>query len=43
MTYEPPLDDPIALDKDDECDECGDTVGWCVHTASTPDRMYGDD
>ena len=34
MSYEPPLDDDIALDIDDEQDDEGD---------QEPDRMWGDD
>jgi len=41
MSYEPPLDDDIALDKDAECLDCGCFIFECV--CSEPDRMYGDE
>jgi hypothetical protein len=42
MSYEPPLDDDIALDKDADCKDCGNFVIECS-CYSEPDRMYGDE
>lgn len=38
MSYEPPLDDDIALGNDDECDECGNFIFECA--CGEPDVMY---
>ncbi len=43
MSYEPPLDDPTALGKDDTCDECGEDVCLCAGTQQFEDRMFWDD
>ena len=40
MTYEPPLEDDTALDKDGDCEYCGNYVIECTCN-SEPDRMYG--
>lgn len=40
MGYEPPLEDDIALDKDDECSDCGCFIFECV--CGEPELMYGD-
>lgn len=42
MSYEPPLDDDIALGKDDEfCDDCGTLMS--EDDCGEPDRMWGDE
>jgi len=41
MSYEPPLEDNTALDKDDECADCNEHMSQC--TCTEPDRMYGDE
>jgi hypothetical protein len=41
MSYEPPLDDDIALDKDAECADCGNLMS--EDTCGEPDRMWGDE
>jgi hypothetical protein len=42
MSYEPPLDDDVALDKDDEfCDDCGFLIS--EDECGELDRMWGDD
>lgn len=41
MSYEPPLDDPVATGADDECEGCGCYVYECC--CNEPDRMYGDE
>jgi hypothetical protein len=42
MGYEPPLDDDIALDKDDDfCDDCGSPIS--DDSCGEPDRMWGDE
>jgi hypothetical protein len=42
MSYEPPLDDDIALGKDDEfCDDCGFLMS--EDDCGEPDRMWGDE
>ena len=41
MSYEPPLDDPTALD--DTCSECGEDVCLCNGIDPLLDRMWGDD
>jgi len=38
MSYEPPLDDDVALGNDDECEECGCFIYECV--CGEPDLMY---
>lgn len=43
MSYEPPLDDDIALGKEDECDDCGRWVIECACGSGEPDRMWGDE
>lgn len=41
MSYEPPLDDDIALDKDDVCEDCGCLMS--EDDCGEPDRMWGDE
>ncbi len=41
MSYEPPLDDPVATGESDECEDCGCFIYECV--CNEPDRMYGDE
>jgi hypothetical protein len=41
MTYEPPLDDPVATGQSDECNQCSCFIYECV--CNEPDRMYGDE
>ena len=42
MSYEPPLDDDIALGRDDEfCEDCG--CHMSEDECFAPDRMWGDD
>jgi hypothetical protein len=41
MSYEPPLDDDIALDKDEVCEDCGCLMS--EDDCGEPDRMWGDD
>lgn len=42
MSYEPPLEDDIALGKDDEsCEDCGFPMSEDV--CNEPDRMWGDE
>jgi len=44
MSYEPPLDDDIALGKTDDCEDCGRFIYECICSESNePDRMYGDE
>ena len=47
MSYEPPLDDPTALDKDERiCPWCmtnDDSCSACDDGYQEPDRMWGDD
>jgi hypothetical protein len=38
MSYEPPLDDDIALGKDEECEDCGNLMS--EDTCGEPDVMY---
>ena len=38
MSYEPPLDDDIALGNDDECHDCGNFIFECA--CGEPDVMY---
>ena len=43
MSYEPPLDDDIALDKDsDDCIDCHEHMSQCA-CGILDDRMYGDE
>ncbi len=42
MSYEPPLEDDTALDKDGDCEYCSNFVIKCTCN-SEPDRMYGDE
>ena len=42
MSYEPPIDDDIALGRDDEfCDDCD--CHMSEDECFAPDRMWGDD
>jgi hypothetical protein len=41
MSYEPRVDDDIALGKDEECEHCGSLM--IDDTCDEPDRMWGDD
>jgi hypothetical protein len=41
MSYEPPLDDDIALDKDEVCEDCGCLMS--EDDCGEPDRMWGDE
>ena len=42
MSYEPPLDDDIALGKDDESrEDCGSPIN--DDGCNEPDRMFGDE
>jgi hypothetical protein len=41
MSYEPPLDDDIALGKDEECEDCGNLMS--EDDCGEPDRMWGDE
>ena len=41
MSYEPPLDDDIALGKDEVCEDCGELM--IDDTCGEPDRMWGDE
>lgn len=41
MSYEPPLDDDIALGKDDDCIDCNEHMSQCA-CEILDDRMYGD-
>ena len=41
MTYEPPLDDDVALDKNTECEDCGNLMSQ--DTCGKPDRMWDDE
>ena len=41
MSYEPPLDDDIALGKDDDCIDCNEHMSQCA-CEIVDDRMYGD-
>jgi hypothetical protein len=41
MSYEPPIDDDIALGKDEVCEDCGDLM--IDDTCGEPDRMWGDE
>ena len=42
MSYEPELDDDVALDKDEDlCDDCGCPMD--EDCCGEPDRMWGDD
>jgi len=38
MSYEPPLDDDIALGNDELCDDCGNLMS--EDTCGEPDVMY---
>jgi len=38
MSYEPLLDDDIALGKDEECEDCGNLMS--EDTCGEPDVMY---
>ena len=40
MMTEPRDDDDIALDKDTECDECGNFIFTCECNEPDPDRMH---
>jgi hypothetical protein len=43
MSYEPPLEDDIALDKDsDDCIDCHEHMSQCA-CGILDDRMYGDE
>lgn len=41
MSYEPPLEDDIGLDKNTECDDCGNPLS--EDTCGQSDRMLGDE
>ena len=42
MSYEPELDDDVALDKDEDlCDDCGCPMD--EDCCGEPDRMWGDE
>ena len=42
MGYEPPLEDDIALGKDEDCcEDCGNSMS--EDTCGEPDRMWGDE
>ena len=42
MSYEPPLDDDIALGKDEDlCEDCGCPLS--EDDCGEPDRMWGDE
>jgi hypothetical protein len=41
MSYEPPLDDDIALGKDEFCEDCGFLMSEDI--CDEPDRMWGDE
>ena len=42
MSYEPPLEDDIALGKDEDCcEDCGNPMS--EDTCGEPDRMFGDE
>lgn len=40
MSYEPELDDPIARGLQDECEDCGGTVGECPCGYDDPDGLH---
>ena len=41
MSYEPQLDDDIALGKDEVCEDCGELMS--DDACGEPDRMWGDE
>jgi hypothetical protein len=41
MSYEPPLEDDVALDKDTKCEDCDNLMSQ--DTCGEPDKMWDDE